>query len=182
MQRMRETVEKVLAGNREAFREIVKAYGPAIRALLAAHLPDAATLDDLAQETFISGYESLPTFKLDSDLGPWLKAIARNKLNMHLRSTYRQENALQRLKASAVLEILPESCALMDGDTSSTLVKLRECVGKLPERIHSVVRARYFDRQKVGAIAARMETSTTAISSLLFRGRKQLETCIKGSQ
>ncbi len=55
---------------------------------------------------------------------------------------------------------------------------MNTCLEKLPDRVRTVVQARYFGRDKVNAIAADMQTTVSAISSLLYRGRKLLETCI----
>jgi DNA-directed RNA polymerase specialized sigma24 family protein len=45
-----------------------------------------------------------------------------------------------------------------------------------------VLRARYFERASVTAIAGRQRSSVSAISSLLFRGRKELEACMTRSR
>jgi len=45
-----------------------------------------------------------------------------------------------------------------------------------------VLRARYFERESVTSIAGRHRTSVSAISSLLFRGRKELQACMARSR
>jgi DNA-directed RNA polymerase specialized sigma24 family protein len=42
-----------------------------------------------------------------------------------------------------------------------------------------ILRARYFDRQSVNGIAGRAKSSPGAISSLLFRARKDLQACME---
>ena len=76
---MKELVKRVLAGDRDAYRDVVKEYGPVVRACLASHLTSAQTVEDLAQETFIAAYEHLKEFDVQRDFGPWIKTIARNK-------------------------------------------------------------------------------------------------------
>jgi RNA polymerase sigma-70 factor (ECF subfamily) len=68
----------VLAGRTEAYSELVlkyqdRLYHVALR--IVGHPDDAA---DVVQETFISAYQSLGTFKGDSEFYTWLYRIAFN--------------------------------------------------------------------------------------------------------
>ncbi|MCE2726519.1 MAG: hypothetical protein LW698_07035 [Planctomycetaceae bacterium] len=53
---MREAVARVLAGDTEAFREIVRECGPMVRVYLAAHVRDHQQVEDLSQEVFVAAY------------------------------------------------------------------------------------------------------------------------------
>jgi RNA polymerase sigma-70 factor (ECF subfamily) len=171
-------VRQVLQGDRDAYRTVVKEFGPAIRALLAAHLSQPDPVDDLAQETFVAAYESLGHFNLAEDLGLWLKGIARNKLLMHLRRLYQHGKALERLKAEALEEVAEDLVRAQREDDAQTVDRLRRCLEQLPPRVVDAVRARYFEHERVSSIAGKLGTTATAISSLLFRGRKELEACL----
>ena len=151
---MKEIIQKVLRGDRNAYRAIVKEHGPAIRAFHAAHLSQPDVVDDLAQETFIAAFESLG----------------------------QHGEALEKLKAEAAQKVFEETCQLQEGDDVRAVDRLRQCIEKLPPRLMTVVRARYFDRERVTSIAGKLGTTATAISSLLFRGRKELESCLGRSR
>jgi RNA polymerase sigma-70 factor (ECF subfamily) len=179
---MKDILRKVLAGDRDAYRLIVKEYGSVVRACLAGHLSSVDIVEDLAQETFIAAYEHLGEFDLDQDFGPWIKGIARNKMLMHLRRTYQHGEALEKLKAKAAEKVFDEVVRLQSSDDGRAVDALRRCFEKLPQRIMGVLRARYFDRESVTAIAGRHRTTVSAISSLLFRGRKELQGCMGRSR
>lgn len=176
--RIRAIVRDVLRGRRDAYRGVVKEYGSTIGAFLAAHLSQPDLVEDLAQETFIAAFESLASFKQDEDFGYWLKGIARNKLLMHLRRHYQHGEAVEKLKAAAVEKVFEETCRRQEGDDARSLDRLRHCLEKLPPRTMDVVRARYFEKERVTSIAGKQKTTAAAISALLFRGRKELETCM----
>jgi RNA polymerase sigma-70 factor (ECF subfamily) len=176
---MREIVQRVLAGDRDAYRVLVKEFGPGVRAALAAHLSSTDAVEDLAQETFIAAYEHLGEFDLEKDLGAWIKGIARNKLLMHLRRLYQHGEALEKLKAAAAQEVWDDVGRVSEGDDRKTVERLRSCFEKLPQRLMEALRARYFEKLPVTAIAGKQRTSATAISSLLFRGRKELQACME---
>jgi RNA polymerase sigma-70 factor (ECF subfamily) len=179
---MKAIIRKVLAGDRDAYRAIVKEYGSVVRACLAGHLSSTDTVEDLAQETFIAAYEHLGEFDLDQDFGPWIKGIARNKMLMHLRRSYQHGEALEKLKAKAAEEMFEEVTRLQSGDGAQAVDRLRQCFEKLPQRLMGVLRARYYERESVTAIAGKQRTSVSAISSLLFRGRKELQSCMGRSK
>jgi RNA polymerase sigma-70 factor (ECF subfamily) len=179
---MKDILKKVLAGDRDAYRTIVKEYGSVVRACLAGHLSSVDIVEDLAQETFIAAYEHLGDFDLEQDFGPWIKGIARNKMLMHLRRTYQHGEALEKLKAKAAEVVFDDVARLQSSDDGRAVDALRRCFEKLPQRLMGVLRARYFERESVTAIAGRHRTTVSAISSLLFRGRKELQSCMGRSR
>lgn len=175
---MKDVIRKVLDGDRDAYRAIVKEYGPVVRACLAGHLRSADAVEDLAQETFIAAYEHLRDFDLEMDFGPWLKGIARNKMLMHFRRTHQHGEALEKLKTKAAERVFEDVVRLQSADDGRAVDALRRCFEKLPQRLMGVLKARYFERESVTAIAGKQGTSVSAISSLLFRGRKELQGCM----
>lgn len=74
----RELVARVAAtGDARAFEALVRAHQLAVRRfLLRLTGGDAATADDLAQETFLTAYRKMHTFQGASALGTWLHTIA----------------------------------------------------------------------------------------------------------
>ncbi len=179
---MKDVIQKVLKGDRDAYRAIVKEYGSVVRACLAAHLSSTDTVEDLAQETFVAAYEHLRDFKLDQDFAPWIKGIARNKLLMHLRRSYQHGEALEKLRAKAAEAVFDDVARRQESDGPRSIDQLRRCIEKLPQRLMGVLQARYYERETVTLIAQRHRTSVSAISSLLFRGRKELQACMARSR
>ena len=73
-------VQRVLAGDREAFRELVVRYQNPVFRLARNLLRSAGRAEELTQEVFLAAYGALPDF--DPGRGrfsSWLLAIARNK-------------------------------------------------------------------------------------------------------
>jgi RNA polymerase sigma factor (sigma-70 family) len=76
-----ELVATVLAdGSHAAYGELVRRHQSAVRKFLRHLLRgDAASADDLAQETFVRAYRALPRFKHGSAFSTWLLGIAHNQ-------------------------------------------------------------------------------------------------------
>lgn len=73
---------------------------------LCAHLVDAASAEDLAQETYARALKSLPGYRGDAPFRLWLPGIARRTCADALRGRTRRRALLGRL-ASAPVEHAP---------------------------------------------------------------------------
>jgi RNA polymerase sigma factor (sigma-70 family) len=64
------------AGDRRAFGELVRRHGSAVRGLLRRMGADAATADDVAQDAFLTAFESIAEFRGEGAFAGWVKKIA----------------------------------------------------------------------------------------------------------
>jgi RNA polymerase sigma-70 factor (ECF subfamily) len=81
-----ELAEKAASGDRQAFSEIVRRLMKPVVALSYRMTRDQECALDLAQETFVSVWQNLKSFRGDSQFESWLFAIAANKTLNYLRS------------------------------------------------------------------------------------------------
>jgi RNA polymerase sigma-70 factor (ECF subfamily) len=63
-------------GDRQAFGELVRRHGSAVRALLRRMGADPALADDLAQDAFLTAYEQIGDFRGEGPFQAWVKRIA----------------------------------------------------------------------------------------------------------
>ncbi len=71
-------VERVLAGDEEAFSELYRKFAPMVHGIALSRVghPEA---DDVVQEVFITVHKSLNTLRERGSVGPWLARVARNR-------------------------------------------------------------------------------------------------------
>lgn len=174
---VKDYIHQVLQGDKESYRFIIRKYGSIIRAYLASHLNDPSTVDDLAQDVFISAFEKLSEFDMNRNFNAWLKGIARNKLYMHLRETYREINKCQDMRLRIYHDVANDMISASECK-GTRIKKLQDCLEKLPGKTRDIVKCRYSKGEKVRSIANRYDTTVSAISSLLYRGKNMLESCI----
>ena len=182
MEDMNELVKKILGGDKEAFKEIVKVYGPSMRVYLTGRLSDRLAVDDLMQEIFVAVFWNLKTYDCKSDLGVWIRAVTRNKLMSYLRSHYSQKNTVNTMKVK-IEEALVAELENYNPNENVVVERLKECISKQRDIAADLIKARYFENESVTGMAERMNTTVSAISSELYRIRKQLKVCIeKGTE
>ena len=71
-------VEEALAGDREAFCALVRAYQDYAYGVAMGILPDFDLARDVVQEAFLAAYRNLPKLRGASRFGGWLRGIVRN--------------------------------------------------------------------------------------------------------
>ena len=83
--RDRALVERVLAGDQDAFSEIYESYFSRVFAFTVKRVGSAAEAEDLTQETFVQLFRSLPSFEGRSSLLTWTFGIAHNVCSRYFR-------------------------------------------------------------------------------------------------
>ncbi|WP_412792314.1 RNA polymerase sigma factor [Streptomyces sp. MS06] len=76
-------------GEREAFRELVAVWHPALRRYVRGMVGSPHLADDLAQEAWVAVVRGLPRLRQPERFAPWLFTIARRTVTDHLRQTYK---------------------------------------------------------------------------------------------
>ena len=81
-------LRRACAGDECAQSGIYSALAPATFALIRRLVGNRTLAEDLFQDTMMTAYESLSTFRGEAPLGAWVKRIAVSKCLMYLRSPW----------------------------------------------------------------------------------------------
>ena len=71
-----ELVALATAGGRQAFGELVRRHGSAVRGLLRRMGATGALTDDVAQDAFLAAFEQIAEFRGEGTFQAWVKRIA----------------------------------------------------------------------------------------------------------
>ncbi len=85
-----ELVGQAKAGSTRAFSQLVEMHSQAVRAFLRRLCGNWAEADDLAQEVFVSAWQSFARFDRARDLRPWLCGLAYRKFISSRRAFFRR--------------------------------------------------------------------------------------------
>jgi RNA polymerase sigma-70 factor (ECF subfamily) len=175
-------VERARAGSREAFSLILDRHQAHVRAFLGRYVRNPDVVDDLAQETFLSAYRSLATYRAESPLRIWLLGIARHRALAHLRDEERRRAHEGGSLAAALagwlagrIESDPGSAANPEPEVSA----LRSCIEGLPRRSAGLVKDFYFKGHSAARIARETGTAEGTVWVTLLRIREVLRNCIR---
>lgn len=103
-------------GDDAAYGELVRRRQDAIRNLLRRLTREASLADDLAQQTFVHGWQAIRQLRSPGAFGAWLRQLAVNFWLQHVRSSRRevplQEDSRAEHSASSVSRQLDLDSAL----------------------------------------------------------------------
>ncbi|MFZ5833752.1 MAG: sigma-70 family RNA polymerase sigma factor [Planctomycetota bacterium] len=174
----RTIVQRVLAGDRDAFRHLVREHGLMVRSYIGSQVHHMDDVDDLAQDVFLAAYRKLEEFDPTGDFGAWLRGIARMQVLMHFRAATRRNAAAARFREEVAKTLERELDEAVASESSFAVELLLHCIGKLPERMRRVVRAG-LDGLKPSSLAEELSTTVGAVYNLHYRANALLRECMK---
>lgn len=163
-------VARCLAGDGEAFGQIVANYRGRVHKVVRQHVFGEDDVEEVVQETFCKAWLQLPTLRSPACLGAWLARIAANAVTQRQRRA-RVRERLQHMEPG---EVLP---TYRQGDHSppnEVLRALLAAVDALPTPYGRVVDLYHFAGQDCRQIGRVLGISHYAVKWRLSEARRRL--------
>jgi len=167
-------VERMRAGEPDAYRTLVQSYQTYIFQLVYAVVKNRADAEDVTQETFLQIFRSLPQYEARG-LRTWMARIAVNKAIDHRRKLDRKrEQALPDPNQLAPPEIDKQLAPSTEREVleREKLEQVREQLEHIPSGYRDIVKSYYFDEKSYGEIAAEQHISIKTVESKLYRAKQ----------
>ena len=183
-----EAVRRVLDGDIEAFAAIVKANERGVASDLSRRLPPQ-DVQEVAQDTFVRAFRSLPSYRGDAPFRIWLLRIARHAAMDFWRKKYRRrERLFSELDEVGLLHLettrqarLAEAQA--DADAA---VAARECLEAALARLspddRAVITLVELEERSMEDAARRLGCGLSAVKVRAFRARRRLRKILQNLQ
>jgi RNA polymerase sigma-70 factor (ECF subfamily) len=168
-------VRQVLAGQNDAYAELVLRWGARIIALCHARLGRADLAEELAQETLVRGYEELSSLAEPARFGSWLAGIAANTCRDWLKA---RKNTQAPLSGAEVDAHLPEPARQVE--QQDEIARLLAEVENLPEDCRTVLMLFYYQKATYRDIAQILDLSTATVNARLTKARNLLRARLAG--
>jgi len=178
-----ELIRRILAGETELFHELIRPYERLVYVTIFAILKNETEAEDGAQETMISAFRHLGSFRGDAKFSTWLVTIAMNEARKRLRKG--------KVAAEDSLDATLEDHD--GGDYTPTVLtdwreiplealekkelreKLREAVMNLSEKYREVFVLRDIEELNQEETAAALGINVTLVKVRLHRARMMLQ-------
>jgi RNA polymerase sigma-70 factor, ECF subfamily len=167
-----ELMALVAKGDDEAFREILTRYQASILNLAFRLLGDAQEAKDIAQEVFLRLFQAADRYQPNTQFKSFLYRIARNLCFDYLekkKPVYMDELQVVADSASPLAAIEREELS----------ERVRRAVLSLPTNQRMALLLHHFDGLKYAEIAEAMNTSVSAVESLLVRAKRAMREMLK---
>ena len=150
-----ELMVRYMAGDENAFSEIVSLYKDALYAFLRKFLNQQALVEDVFQDTFLQLYASRDKFDSNRPLRPWLFTIAANKAKDALRKIQRRSEInlgtagpSDDMSIDDLFNMLSsyEQTPLDEVSRDETAQRVRMIIADLPENLRIILILSYFEQ------------------------------------
>jgi RNA polymerase sigma-70 factor (ECF subfamily) len=152
---------------------LVLRYQKPVFKILGTLIFDRQTVEEIAQESFLRAYKSLPSFVAASgaSFSTWLFTIARNLAFNELdKLKVRKTNAHFVTESEQLTTGGPDK----DIESAETTVLVRNAVRKLPQEFRLAVVMSCLEGHSISEIADIEGCSEGTIKSRIFRGKQML--------
>ncbi|HSN07951.1 MAG TPA: RNA polymerase sigma factor [Hanamia sp.] len=170
--------------DREAFKVIVETWQDMVFNTAIGFLQNAEDAEDTAQEVFMQVFESVSLFKEESKISTWIYRITVSKCLDHLRKKKRKKRFafLQSLYGKNDILLIDPPDFFHPGikaENKENAVVLFKAIEKLPLTQKTAFVLNKIENLSYREIGEIMNSSESAIDSLLQRAKKNLQTSLK---
>jgi RNA polymerase sigma-70 factor, ECF subfamily len=170
-----EVVARVIAGDRDAFRLLVRRYQDMLYRHAVRMTREHDVAADLVQASFVKAYTSIAHCRDPHRFGAWLYRILANACKDHLKSRRRRDVSIEDQLNLADGSVGPSG----DLDRSELRKVLETAIAKLPESLREAFVLKHVEGRSYEEIADMMNTSVPALKMRVHRAREALKDALE---
>jgi RNA polymerase sigma-70 factor, ECF subfamily len=176
-------VDKVLRGNTNAFKFIIKNTEGLVAQIIFKMIPNSEDRKDIAQDIYLKTFQKLGSFKFQSKLSTWIGKIAYNTCINHLEKkklVLLYNNNDDNESVDEALEILSNKIDQLNNETEELIFKkelseiLKTEIDKLSPVYKILITLYHNEELSYSEIAEITELPEGTVKNYLFRARKTL--------
>jgi len=165
---------RVARGDERAFQQLSRRHLPAMLGLARRILGNAAEAEDVAQEAFMRVWTHAPRWQPLAQFRTWLARVVTNLcLDRKRRAPWVELEA-----AGEIVDPALGAGDKIEGDERERM--LTAAIEKLPVRQRSAIVLTYSEGMSNAQVAEILDTSVSAVETLLVRGKQNLRRVLGG--
>jgi RNA polymerase sigma-70 factor (ECF subfamily) len=175
-------IQRIVAGEKELFHELIRPYERMVYLTLFSIVKDEVEAEDGAQETVISAYRNLKSFRGEAKFSTWLTTIAINEGRKRLKKTKRKaEESIDEEQENQEGDFTP--AALTDWreiplealERKELRAEIKKAIGELPDIYREVFTLRDIEELNGEETAAALGVGAGVVKVRLHRARMMLQ-------
>jgi RNA polymerase sigma-70 factor, ECF subfamily len=172
----KDLLKRLKAADRSAFNELVLLYSGKVLNTCYRFLLDKADAEDISQEVFIEVFQSIKSFRGDSQLSTWIYRIAVTKSLDEIKKKKRNKRIASFGKTLHLDDFIhwigggqmPDSSI----NEAERMKEVMQALEKLPENQRAAFTLSKIEGYSNMEIADIINTTTEAVESLIYRAKK----------
>ena len=166
-------IKRFIEGDESTFRILVQRHKEKVRNIIYLTLNNGSSVDDIAQDVFITVYKNLKQFRFESQFTTWLYRITINKCKDHIR----------KMKIRSFFTSVKDMNEEPAYNSSTENIELKEVVHKaiarLPEKLRVPLLLKDIEGFSYQEIADTVQCEIGTVKSRIFRAREGLKNILK---
>jgi RNA polymerase sigma-70 factor (ECF subfamily) len=171
-----EILARAIAGDHEAYAQLVRPYERVAYRVAAAITGRNADAEEAMQNGFVKAYRSLHRFRVGAAFRPWLLRIVINEAHNVLRAERRHLRLATRAAEQHETATAGADETVIAREEAETVLS---SLARLPDADRLALALRYFAELPDGEAAALAGTSREAYRVRLVRARKRLQAVLE---
>src|SRR5215475_828427 len=176
-------IERVLAGDRDAYRALVERHSRNVHRLAYRLTGNSHDAEDVVQEAFLRAYQKLEQFEARANFGTWVYRIASNYAIDRMRQRRKEEARMEAPVARQEdgdnrdpLDLIADSAPTPERLTQNVELKKRMqlALSELTEAERTAFVMRHWEGCGIEEISAALKTSSSATKNTVFRSVQKL--------
>jgi len=183
-------MEVIQANNKKVLTEWVNSYSDDLYNWAYHKLNKRETAKDMVQETFLTAFNQINTFKENASPKTWLMAILKNKVFQFYRTQYKLKTvSLSQFDNLTFNEkgnwIEKKNSNWNDDknilDNEDFNCVFNSCIDDLPNTWKLIVKSKYIENKKSIDICKDLEISETNYWQIIHRSKLKLRHCLNAN-
>jgi RNA polymerase sigma-70 factor (ECF subfamily) len=173
-------VKQIVSGDQTAFRIFVEKYQDMVFRTCYGFVKNSDDCDDVCQNVFIQAYRHIDKFKGDSALSTWLYKISVNQSINYLRQ-HKWQKLIQKVEDVFTFSNQGSFLGVNNRNPQKQMEMnqeediLNQAINSLPENQKTAFILHKYDDLPQQQIAEIMGISVSAVESLVFRAKTNLQ-------
>lgn len=169
-------IRRILAGEKDLFRELVGHYKNLVYAMIVRQVGDVGCAEDLTQEVFVKAYLNLKKFRYESKFSTWLMRVALNHMNSHFTSKkFKQQKRTESLEPKHDSPVVEDE---QQEERKTLLKNFTEAFSRLKPKFREVISLCGLEGKTYEEAAQLLDVPVGTVRSRLNKARLTLKEMI----
>lgn len=173
-----ELIQRVLAGDENAFSMLVRKYQKPVHALVWRKIRDFHIAEEITQDAFLKAYKELAKLKKPHRFARWLSVIATRACIAWLRKKRLSTQSLENMNHAQLEKATYSGYVVQENERTEAEAQrevVQKLLSKLRENERTVITLHYFGEMTCEEISEFLGASVGTIKSRLRRAQQRLK-------
>ena len=166
-------IKRFIDGDGSVFQLLVKRHKEKVRNIIYLTISNSSSVDDIAQEVFITVYKNLKHFRFESQFTTWLYRITVNKCKDHLRKINVRKIFIP------IKEAAGEPGKGIDAENKDVSNIVMNAISELPAKLRVPLLLKDIEGFSYQEISETLRCEMGTVKSRIFRAREGLRNILK---